>query len=228
MDAHKSLVDRLLRLGIIRSERVRRAAERVRRGLFVPDDYRDMAYADTPLPIGEGQTISAPHMVFMMDELLDLEVGHLVLEVGAGSGYHAATVAEIVAPSDLPPHTWGTVVSVEINPHLATLAHHNLEAAGYSCRVHVLNMDGSAGVSLRVKVDRILVTAAAPDVPEPLFEMLKEGGRMVIPVGSPGMWGQDLLLVEKVDGRMVRRTITGVAFVPLRGRYGWSGGVRGG
>ncbi len=221
MDPHKSLVDRLVRLGIIRSEKVRRAAERVKREMFVPESYRDMAYADTPLPIGEGQTISAPHMVFMMDELLDLEVGHLVLEVGAGSGYHAATVAEIVAPSEAPPHTWGTVVSVEINPQLATLARYNLIAAGYSSRVHVLNMDGSAGVPLRVKVDRILVTAAAPDVPEPLFDMLKEGGKMVIPVGTPGLWGQELLLVEKVGGKMITRRVTDVAFVPLRGKFGW-------
>ncbi len=221
MDAHKSLVDRLVRLGIIRSEKVRRAAERVRRELFVPESYKDMAYADTPLPIGEGQTISAPHMVFMMNELLDLDVGHMVLEVGAGSGYHAATVAEIVAPSEKPPHTWGVVVSVEIDPHLATLARYNLMAAGYSCRVQVLNMDGSAGVPMRVKVDRILVTAAAPDIPKPLFEMLKEGGKMVIPVGTPGLWGQELLLVEKVEGRMVTKRVTDVAFVPLRGKFGW-------
>ncbi len=210
-----------MRLGIIRSEKVRRAAERVRRELFVPESYKDMAYADTPLPIGEGQTISAPHMVFMMNELLDLDVGHMVLEVGAGSGYHAATVAEIVAPSEKPPHTWGVVVSVEIDPHLATLARYNLMAAGYSCRVHVLNMDGSAGVPMRVKVDRILVTAAAPDIPKPLFEMLKEGGKMVIPVGTPGLWGQELLLVEKVEGRMVTKRVTDVAFVPLRGKFGW-------
>ncbi|MDK2371911.1 MAG: protein-L-isoaspartate(D-aspartate) O-methyltransferase [Candidatus Korarchaeota archaeon] len=221
MDAHKSLVDRLVRLGIIRSEKVRRAAERVRRELFVPESYKDMAYADTPLPIGEGQTISAPHMVFMMNELLDLDVGHMVLEVGAGSGYHAATVAEIVAPSEKPPHTWGVVVSVEIDPHLATLARYNLMAAGYSCRAHVLNMDGSAGVPMRVKVDRILVTAAAPDIPKPLFEMLKEGGKMVIPVGTPGLWGQELLLVEKVGGKMVTKRVTDVAFVPLRGKFGW-------
>ncbi len=221
MDTHKSLVDRLVRLGIIRSEKVRRAAERVKREMFVPKSYKDVVYADTPLPIGEGQTISALHMVFMMNELLDLEVGQVVLEVGAGSGYHAATVAEIVAPLEEPPHTWGVVVSVEINPHLATLARYNLMAAGYSCRVHVLNMDGGAGVPLRVKVDRILVTAAAPDIPKPLFEMLKEGGKMVIPVGTPGLWGQELLLVEKVEGRMVTKRVTDVAFVPLRGKFGW-------
>jgi len=222
MDPHKSLVERLVRLGIIRSEKVRRAAERVKRELFVPSKYRDMAYADTPLPIGEGQTISAPHIVFMMNELLDLEVGHLVLEVGAGSGYHAATVAEIVAPSEVPPHKWGTVIAVEINPTLATQARYNLKEAGYSDRVHVLNLDGSAGAPLRREVDRILVTAAAPDVPKPLFDLLREEGKMIIPVGSPGFWGQELLLVEKVNGRMVTTKVTDVAFVPLRGRYGWS------
>jgi len=222
MDPHKSLVERLVRLGIIRSEKVRRAAERVRRELFVPPSYKDTAYSDTPLPIGGGQTISAPHMVFMMDELLDLEVGHLVLEVGAGSGYHAATVAEIVAPREEPPHSWGVVITLEIDPHLATQALYNLRAAGYDDRVHVLNMDGSAGAPVREKVDRILVTAAAPEVPPPLFDLLREGGKMVIPVGSPGLWGQELLLVEKVGGRMSVRKVTDVAFVPLRGRYGWS------
>lgn len=221
MDPHKSLVERLVELGIIKSEKVRRAAEKVKRELFVPEGYRDMAYVDTPLPIGEGQTISAPHMVFMMDELLDLKPGQLVLEIGTGSGYQAATAAEIIAPSDEPPHRWGAVVSTEISPRLAALARYNLGKAGYSCRVHVLNMDGSAGVPLRKEVDRILVTAAAPKVPLPLLEMLKEGGKIVIPVGSPEAWAQDLLLVEKIRGRIVTTKVTEVAFVPLRGKFGW-------
>ncbi len=222
MGNHKSLVERLLRLGIIKTEKVKRAAEVVKREMFVPKRYRDMAYADTPLPIGEGQTISAPHMVFMMDELLDLRMGHLVVEIGTGSGYHAATIAEIVAPSNEPPHKWGTVISVEINPMLSTQAYFNLREAGYSNRVHVINMDGSNGVPLKAKADRILVTAAAPDVPPPLLSLLKDGGKMVIPVGSPGFFGQDLLLVEKHDGKILKKKVIDVVFVPLRGRYGWN------
>ncbi len=224
MEDHKSLVERLVRIGVIKSEKVRRAAERVKRHLFVPKKYRDMAYADTPLPIGEGQTISAPHMVFMMNELLDLEIGHRVIEIGAGSGYHAATIAEIVAPIDEPPDKWGYVVTVEINPTLSTQAYYNLKEAGYLDRVHVINMDGSAGISLVDEIDRILVTAAAPDVPEPLFAQLKEGGKMVIPIGPPGgfFYGQELFVVEKRNGHMIKRRVTEVAFVPLRGRYGWS------
>ncbi len=222
MDPHRRLVERLVRMGIIKTEKVRRSAERVRRDLFVPKKYRKMAYEDIPLPIGEDQTISAPHMVFMMNELLDLEVGQLVLEVGSGSGYHAATIAEIVAPSDVPVSSWGTVITVEINPRLATLAYNNLRVAGYSSRVHVVNYDGSSGLPLRDKVDRILVTAAAPEVPPPLIDLLKEEGRIVIPVGSPGFWGQDLLLVERSGGRVLKRKVTEVAFVPLRGKYGWS------
>ncbi len=222
MEDHKSLVERLIRLGIIRTEKVRRAAETVKREMFVPKRYRNMAYVDTPLPIGEGQTISAPHMVFMMNELLDLEPGQLVVEIGSGSGYHAATIAEIVAPSSEPPHRWGTVVTVEISPLLSIQAYLNLREAGYSSRVHVINMDGSAGIPLRMKADRILVTAAAPDVPKPLFDLLREGGKMVIPVGSPSFLGQDLLLVERSHGRMIKKKIIEVAFVPLRGRYGWN------
>ncbi len=209
-------------MGIIRTEKVRRAAETVKREMFVPKRYRNMAYVDTPLPIGEGQTISAPHMVFMMNELLDLEPGQLVVEIGSGSGYHAATIAEIVAPSSEPPHRWGTVVTVEISPLLSIQAYLNLREAGYSSRVHVINMDGSAGIPLRMKADRILVTAAAPDVPKPLFDLLREGGKMVIPVGSPSFLGQDLLLVERSHGRMIKKKIIEVAFVPLRGRYGWN------
>lgn len=222
MDPHHRLVERLVRMGIIKTEKVRRSAERVKRESFVPEKYRKMAYEDIPLPIGDGQTISAPHMVFMMNELLDLEVGQLVLEIGSGSGYHAATIAEIVAPSDAPVSSWGTVITVEINPRLATLAHNNIRAAGYSSRVHVVNSDGSSGLPLRDKVDRILVTAAAPEVPPPLIDLLKDGGKLVIPVGSPGFWGQDLLVVEKLGGRVLRRKVTEVAFVPLRGKYGWS------
>ncbi|MCS7102435.1 MAG: protein-L-isoaspartate O-methyltransferase, partial [Candidatus Korarchaeum sp.] len=196
MDPHYRLIERLVRMGIIKTEKVRRSAEIVRRELFVPEKYRKMAYEDIPLPIGEDQTISAPHMVFMMNELLDLDTGQLVLEVGSGSGYHAATIAEIVAPSDAPVSKWGTVITIEINPKLAILAYNNLRAAGYSSRVYVVNSDGSSGLPLRDKVDRVLVTAAAPRIPPPLIELLKEGGRMVIPVGSPGFWGQDLLVVE--------------------------------
>lgn len=216
------LVERLVRTGIIKTEKVRRSAERVKRELFVPEKYRKMAYEDIPLPIGEDQTISAPHMVFMMNELLDLDTGQLVLEIGSGSGYHAATIAEIVAPIDAPVSSWGTVITVEINPKLATLAYNNLRAAGYSSRVHVVNSDGSSGLSLRDKVDRILVTAAAPRIPPPLVRLLREGGKIVIPVGSPGLWGQDLLVVEKLGEKLIKRKVTEVAFVPLRGKYGWS------
>ncbi len=222
MRNHKSLVERLLRLGIIKTEKVRRAAEVVKREMFIPGKYEGMAYADTPLPIGEGQTISAPHMVFIMDELLDLKLGHLVIEIGTGSGYHTATIAEIVAPSSELPHKWGTVITVEINSVLSTQAYFNLREAGYSDRVHVINMDGSDGVPLRTKADRILVTAAAPDVPPPLLNLLKEGGKMVIPVGNPGFFGQDLLLVERSSGKIFRKKVTEVVFVPLRGRYGWN------
>ncbi len=223
MDPHKIMVERLVRMGIIKSEAVRRAAERVPREEFVLPEYRDQAYDDKPLPIGEGQTISAPHMVFYMNELLDLKPGQLVLEVGTGSGYHAATLAEIVAPSD-DPSNWGHVITAEINPTLASFAFENLRATGYANRVHVLNLDGSQGFPIRKKADRILVTAAAPSVPPPLVEQLADGGRMVIPVGPVRgfFFGQDLLLVVKRGGKVSVEKVIDVAFVPLRGKYGWS------
>ncbi len=223
MDPHKMMVERLVSMGIIKSERVRKAAESVPRELFVLPEYRDQAYDDRPLPIGEGQTISAPHMVFLMDELLDLRPGMLVLEVGTGSGYQAATIAEIVAPKE-DPDSWGHVISAEINPFLADFAFANLRAAGYSDRVSVLNMDGSQGFPIRKKADRILVTAAAPSIPEPLINQLAEGGRMVIPVGPVRgfFFGQDLMLVVKSAGEVKVEKVIDVAFVPLRGKYGWS------
>ncbi len=164
-------------------------------------------------------------MVFMMDELLALRRGMVVFEVGAGSGYHAATVAEIVAPAEEDPAEWGHVYSAEIVPSLARRAWSNLRRAGYSDRVTVLAMDGSVGFPLRVRPDRILVTAAAPGPPRPLLDQLKVGGRMVVPVGEPSWWGgQVLVVIDKEDEGKFRQTeITPVAFVPLRGKYGWPG-----
>jgi len=159
-----------------------------------------------------------------MNELLALEEGMVVFEVGTGSGYHAATIAEIVAPGDSDPSGWGHVYTSEIIPSLARRAYRNLRRAGYSDRVTVINCDGSAGLPLRVRPHRVLITAAAPRPPPPLVSQLREGGLMVLPVGPPSPWfqGQRLAVVEKTESGVEYREVLDVAFVPLRGVYGWS------
>lgn len=154
-----------------------------------------------------------------MDEVLELEVGNKVLEIGAGCGWHAATVAEIVAPSDMPKEKWGHVYTVEIVSQLADLARTNIKNAGYNDRVTIICGDGSLGYTEMAPYDRILVTAAAPDIPKPLIEQLKSGGVLVIPVGGVYLY-QTLLRIRKQDGRIIEENLGGVAFVPLTGKYG--------
>jgi protein-L-isoaspartate(D-aspartate) O-methyltransferase len=159
-------------------------------------------------------------MVSIMNEALRLEVGHKVLEVGAGSGWHAATIAEIIAPGDSPRSTWGHVYTVEIVQDLADLARRTIMKAGYGDRVTIIHGDGSTGLAQEAPYDRIIVTAAAPDVPKPLVEQLKPGGIMLIPVGNLSLF-QSLMRITKESGGKIREeNLGGVAFVPLTGRHG--------
>lgn len=158
-------------------------------------------------------------MVSIMNEALNLRVGLKVLEVGAGSGWHASTVAEIVAPSDAPKENWGHVYTIEIIPSLAEFARRNIINAGYADRVTVICGDGSEGYPEKAPYDRVLVTAAAPYVPTALKKQLKPGGIMVIPVGAVGFY-QKLLRITKVDDKTIEEDLGGVAFVPLVGKYG--------
>jgi len=159
-------------------------------------------------------------MVAIMNEALELEVGHRVLEVGAGSGWHAATVAEIVAPTGAPVEDWGHVYTLEIVSDLAEFARKNVERAGYGDRVTVICGDGSEGYQKEAPYDRILVTAAAPRIPRPLTEQLKGGGVLVIPVGGIYLY-QTLVRVRKTDERIAEENLGGVAFVPLVGKHGY-------
>jgi len=178
----------------------------VPRHLFVPDEHRDRAYGDHPLPIGHGQTISQPYIVAFMTELLELQPGDRVLEVGTGSGYQAA-VASMLADS---------VFSVEIVPELAADAEARLDRLGYR-DVRVRNADGYFGWEQHAPYDAIFVTAAAGHVPPPLLQQLVPGGRMAIPVGGP-FQVQNLVLVEKAaDGTVTTRSVLPVRFVPLTG-----------
>jgi len=158
-------------------------------------------------------------MVAIMNEALELAPGQKVLEVGAGSGWHAATVAEVVAPLNAPKEEWGHVWTIEIVPELALMARKNIEANGFADRVTVLHGDGSMGYPPEAPFDRILVTAAAPDVPAPLVEQLADGGILLVPVGGLHLF-QSLLKVRKVRGEVHVQDLGGVAFVPLRGKYG--------
>jgi protein-L-isoaspartate(D-aspartate) O-methyltransferase len=159
-------------------------------------------------------------MVSIMNEALELEEGHKVLEIGAGSGWHASTVAEIVAPSDAESEKRGHVYTIEIVSELAEFARKNIERAGYGDRVTVICGDGSEGYRKEAPYDRILVTAAAPGIPQPLKEQLKSGGVLVIPVGGRYLY-QTLVRIKKVDTKIVEENLGGVSFVPLVGKHGY-------
>lgn len=212
--ARRELVTQLRGRGIVYSTRVANAMETVPRHEFVPDAVRDRAYEDRPLRIGHGQVVTAPHLVAEMTELLDLRPGLSVLEVGTGSGYHAAVIAEIVGPE--------TVVTIERFPDLARVARDALVRAGYGA-VTVVVGDGSIGLPCHPPFDRINVTAVAPEIPTPLLEQLAANGRMVIPLG-PRYGHHELLLVTKHDGRIERTPQGGVRFVPLIGVHGFDDG----
>jgi protein-L-isoaspartate(D-aspartate) O-methyltransferase len=159
-------------------------------------------------------------MVSIMNEALQLEVGQKVLEVGAGSGWHSATIAEIIAPMDAPRSEWGCVLTVEIVQALAENARKNIMNAGYGDRVRIVNGDGSKGYAEKAPYDRIVVTAAAPKVPEPLVDQLKPGGIMLIPVGSVSLFQNLLKITKDPDGKIKQENLGGVAFVPLTGEHG--------
>jgi len=220
-EIHREMaVKALITEGILRSPKVIRAMRNVPREEFLPKTLREQAYVDMPLPIGFGQTISALHMVAIMAEALELDVGQKILEIGAGSGYHAAILAEIVSPHEI--ERPGHVYTIEIVPELAEFARGNLERLGYGESVTVVCGDGSVGYSEHAPYDRILVTAAAPSVPKPLIEQLKVGGLLIIPIGSVYFF-QELLKVRKEsEAKTSTKSLGGVAFVPLTGKYGWT------
>jgi len=213
----KRLIEALISAGYLKNSKVIRALLSVPRELFVPEELREYAYVDSPLPIGYKQTISAVHMVAIMTEELDPEPGDIVLEVGTGSGYQAAVLAEIVARQD-PMHR-GHVYTIERIPELAEFAKRNLAKAGYIDHVTVLVGDGTLGYPEKAPFNKIIVTAAAPTVPPPLIEQLAENGRLVIPVGD--LYMQRLLIVEKRGGKLYKKWGIECVFVPLIGEYGW-------
>ncbi|MDD2751580.1 MAG: protein-L-isoaspartate(D-aspartate) O-methyltransferase [Candidatus Omnitrophica bacterium] len=204
----KSMVEDQLSARDIRDKRVLSVFLKVERHKFIPEDLHDNAYADFPLPIGDSQTISQPYIVALMTEKLDLRGGERVLEIGTGSGYQAAILAELSKQ----------VYSIERFPALATKAQATLEALGYQ-NIKIKVGDGTLGWQEEAPFERIIITAATPQVPEPLFEQLAENGKMILPLGDLG--SQILTLVEKKNGQVISQQICGCVFVPLIGKYGY-------
>lgn len=205
------LIQHLRREGII-DERVLAAMRKVRRELFVPSQSEHLAYADRPLPIGGGQTISQPYIVALMTQALQAFPTAKVLEIGTGSGYQTAILAELCE----------YVVSLERRPHLAERARLRLSALNYQ-NIEVHHTDGTLGWPEAATYDRIIVTAGSPRIPESLIDQLANGGRMVIPVGS--LRFQSLRLIEKCEEQVQVRDLGSCRFVPLVGEGAWQEGV---
>jgi len=189
----------------VKDELVLKAMRKVPRHEFVPRNLQDLAYRDHPLPIGEDQTISQPYIVAFMTECLQLKGGEKVLEIGTGSAYQAAILAEIAAE----------VYTIEIIPSLTEEAEQRVKRLGYQ-NIHVHCADGYQGWPEQAPFDGIIVTAAPPRIPQPLIDQLKTGGKMIIPVGDSF---QELILVEKsTKGNISKRSVLPVRFVPMTGK----------
>jgi protein-L-isoaspartate(D-aspartate) O-methyltransferase len=198
------MVERQIQWRGIKDTLVLRAMRNVPRHLFVPDYIQDQAYLDSPLPIGEGQTISQPYIVAFMTEALQLKGGEKVLEIGTGSGYQAAVLAEIAKE----------VYTIEIVPSLGLQAERLFKKLGYK-NIHVKIGDGYRGLPEQAPFDAVIVTAAPGHIPQPLVDQLNKGGRMIIPVGE---FYQELILITKnPDGSVKKQSVLPVRFVPMTG-----------
>ena len=198
----KYLIDHLIQDGYLKTPKIIEAFKKIPREYFVTEKYKNYAYVDEPLPIGSGQTISAPHMVAMCTELLKPRASDKVLEIGAGSGYQAAILSLLVKK----------IITIELEKELSEFAKKNLTRAGIK-NVTVLQGDGSKGYPDQQPYDKIIVTCACPEIPKPLTEQLKTGGIIVAPVGD---YVQELIVGIKTKTRLKRKTHGRCVFVPLR------------
>jgi len=204
-------VEGLLKRGLIKTEKVKQAFLNTDRKEFIHKSMKKMAYKDTPLSIGKDQTISAPHMVAIITELLKLEGDEKVLEIGTGSGYQACIIGHLLEN--------GHVYTTEIIPELFEFARDNLERVQMSDKITVICGDGSIGYEKESPYDAIIVTCGAPSIPPTLLSQLKDNGCLVIPVGGHSY--QSLYLIKKKNNEIKETKITDVIFVPMRGSFGY-------
>lgn len=220
-EARRQAVAELSGQGILRDPNIVRAISKVPREEFLPDDVKSHAYVDTPIPIGFGQTTSALHMTALFCEYGEMKLGEKVLEVGGGCGYMSCVYAEVVAPLEKEKENRGHVWSAELIPELAEFGKKNIERLGYGDRVTFVQADASEGLASEGPFDLIIVTSAAPEIPEQLVNQLKPDGILLIPVGGADFFQQLIRIRKKADGRLTQENLGGVAFVPLKGKRGW-------
>jgi protein-L-isoaspartate(D-aspartate) O-methyltransferase len=220
-ELRRRAVEELKAEGILRDPNIIRAMSSVPREEFLPDDARSCAYIDSPIPIGFGQTTSALHMTALFCEYGEMKLGQKVFEVGGGCGYMSCVYAEVVAPTDKPREKWGYVWSAELVPELAEVGKKNVERLGYGDRVSFLQADGSEGLEGEGPFDLIIVTSAAPEIPDALIRQMKMGGILLIPVGGAQFYQQLIRVRKRSDGTLSRENMGGVAFVPMKGKRGW-------
>ncbi len=207
-EERKAMVARQIAARGISDPRILAAMEEIPRHFFIPPPYDRAAYDDNPVPIGSGQTISQPFIVAMMSALLEPEPTDTVLEIGAGSGYQAAVLSRLVS----------RVITIERLKTVADLARNNLKSIGIG-NVTVIEGDGTLGYPGAAPYDGIIITAATPEVPQPLIDQLSDGGVLVAPVGGRDL--QELITIRRTGSSLVREFHGGVRFVPLIGEHGW-------
>jgi len=210
-EENERLIEHIKSIGYLKSKALENALREVPRHLFVPKKMEEIAYRDTPLSISHDQTISQPSTVVVMTEALDVKKGQKILEIGTGSGWQAAILAKLVGEN-------GSVYTVEIVPELIDFAKDNLKKVGIE-NVKIIKGDGSLGLKEYAPYDRIIVTAACPDIPEPLIKQLKINGLLVIPIGN--LFIQEMYIIKKLRGKIEKESIGSFMFVPLVGRYGF-------
>jgi len=211
-DENEKLIQGIKCLDYLKSENIEEALRKYRRENFVPENCKHLAYRDFPISIGFNQTISQPSTVVAMTEALEIKKGEKVLEIGTGSGWQSALLSYLVGEK-------GFVYTIEIVKELAEFAKKNLKKLGIK-NVEVVIGDGSMGLKGNAPFDKIIVTAACPDIPKPLLDQLKMGGIMVLPIGN--MYLQEMYVVKKLKDKLEKKAIGSFMFVPLVGKYGFN------